>query len=56
MREVDFEKLFQYIKQNIIEEEGIDRDDLDEEEDYVNYWAKAQFKEICGFEYDDLEE
>jgi hypothetical protein len=63
-REIDFEKLFQYIKQNIIEAEGIVENDLeydseydfDELEDQVNFWARVQFQEICGFEYDDLGE
>ena len=49
-REIDFEKLFQYIKQNIIEAEGIVENDLeydseydfDELEDQVNFWASMQ--------------
>jgi hypothetical protein len=58
MREIDFEEVFQNIKQQVMEDEGYDEDDMDDEEieDEVNFIAKDIFKARWGFDYDDLED
>ena len=58
MREIDFEEVFQNIKQQVMEDEGYDEDDMNDEEieDEVNFIAKDIFKTRWGFDYDDLED
>jgi hypothetical protein len=58
MREIDFEEVFQAIKVTVMEDEGYDEDDMENEEieDEVNSIAKDIFKARWGFDYDDLED
>jgi hypothetical protein len=58
MREIDFEEVFQTIKVTVMEDEGYDEEDMENEEieNKVNSIAKDIFKARWGFDYDDLED